>query len=502
MNFQSQVQCGIAAAFFLSTAATLEGVADPESPAGEERFYRIETIPLPPHVVLETGGLCRMPDGRIMIGTRRGEIWAFHKGDWKRFASGLDEVMGLWPTGPDQLAVSQRPEMTRISDTTGDGEADLFETLADQWNYSGHMYEWTFGPVADREGNLYGSLTCWFFPTLHLSRNPYSGWEIPPPAFHRPDHRTAWRGWCFKLTPAGDFIPFATGLRSPNGLGFSPEGDLFISDNQGEYFGACVLHHVTPGAFHGHPVGLLWGAEASANPFDLPLEELNQRRKAPAIIFPFGPMGQSASEPVWDLTEGKFGPFTGQMFIGDQTKSTVMRVALERVDGEYQGACHPFRAGFQSGNNRLLFDADGSLLVGQTDRGWGAIGGKPHGLQRLVWTGEMPFEIHTMRAVPDGFELVFTKPVDEATAHPPEAYAFQHYHYHYYRRYGSPQVEVTPVQPARIEISPDGYKVKLVLPELIRGKVYEIQVRGVRARDGSPLLHDTAYYTLNRLPKS
>jgi hypothetical protein len=472
-----------------------------EAPLREDQFYRIETIPLPAHVVLEVGGICRMPDGRIMIGTRRGEIWAFHNDEWKLFASGLDEVMGLWPIGPNQLAVSQRPEITRIIDTNGDGEADLFETLADQWNYSGHIYEWTFGPVGDAAGNLYGSLTCWFFPTRHLSQNPYSGWEIPPPAFYRPDPRTAWRGWCFKLTPGGEFIPFATGLRSPNGLGFSPEGELFISDNQGEYFGACVLHHVTPGAFLGHPAGLLWESDASANPFSIPLEELDQRRKLPAIIFPFGAMGQSASEPVWDLTEGKFGPFAGQMFIGDQTKSTVMRVTLERVNGEYQGACYPFRAGFQSGNNRLLFDADGTLLVGQTDRGWGAIGGRSHGLQRVKWTGEIPFEAHTMRALPDGFELEFTKPVETGTAQRPEAYAFQHYHYQYYRRYGSPQIDVTPAVPVRVDISSDGLKIKLVLPELASGKIYELQMRGVRARDGSRLLHDRAYYTLNRVPK-
>ena len=61
-----------------------------------------------------------------------------------------------------------------------------------------------------------------------------------------------------------------------------------------------------------------------------------------------------------------------------------MRVALEKVAGQWQGAVFPFRAGFQSGNNRLAFAPDGSLWVGQTDRGWGATGGKEFGLQRLV----------------------------------------------------------------------------------------------------------------------
>src|SRR5207249_9157811 len=137
---------------------------------------------------------------------------------------------------------------------------------------------------------------------------------------------------------------------------------------------------------------------------------------APAVWFPYGRMGQSASEPIWDTTGGKFGPFAGQCFIGDNSKSSVMRVYLEKVNGRYQGACFPFRSGFQCGINRLVFGPDGSLYAGQTNRGWGSVGGKPYGLQRLVYTGVVPFEIHAMKLTRGGFDLNFTKPVDPATA--------------------------------------------------------------------------------------
>ena len=93
-----------------------------------------------------------------------------------------------------------------------------------------------------------------------------------------------------------------------------------------------------------------------------------------------------------------------------------MRVALEKVNGRYQGACFPFRSGFQCGVNRLAFGPDGSLYAGQTNRGWGSLGGKPYGLQRLVYTGVLPFEIHTMKLTKTGFDLTFTKPLDPATA--------------------------------------------------------------------------------------
>ena len=72
----------------------------------------------------------------------------------------------------------------------------------------------------------------------------------------------------------------------------------------------------------------------------------------------------SASGIDCDLSSGKFGPFQKQLFVGDQTHSTVMRVFLEKAKGHYQGACFPFRAGFGSGSLALQFAADGSLYVG------------------------------------------------------------------------------------------------------------------------------------------
>src|SRR5690606_10054746 len=122
-------------------------------------------------------------------------------------------------------------------------------------------------------------------------------------------------------------------------------------------------------------------------------------------------------------------PFENQLFVGDQTTASIARVFLEKVDGEYQGACFPFRLGFQCGVNRMCWGDDGSMFVGMTNRGWGSLGTKPYGLQRLVWTGKVPFEIHEMRARPDGFELTFTRPVDPAIARDPASYSMTSYTY-------------------------------------------------------------------------
>jgi hypothetical protein len=220
----------------------------------------------------------------------------------------------------------------------------------------------------------------------------------------------------------------------------------------------------------------------------------------PCIWFPYGRMGQSASEPVWDTTGGKFGPFAGQCFVGDQTKSMVMRVFLEKVNGRYQGACFPFRGGFQCGINRLAFAPDGSLYAGQTNRGWGSVGGKSYGLERLVYTGVAPFEIHSMRLTKQGFDLTFTQPLAPAAAERAAAYAVQSFTYNYWSTYGSPEVDRRAERVGNVVLSSDRRTVALTVDGLRRGRVYELHLEGIRSAAGAPVLHPEAYYTLNELP--
>jgi hypothetical protein len=456
---------------------------DEDFPGKEAAFYRISSVPIPKDLVLEVGALAFAADGRLVIGTRRGEICFLDtkNNQWSLFASGLHEILGVLVETNGALVVAQRPELTRISDTDGDGKADLFETLTDAFGVSGNYHEYHYGPVRDAAGNYYG--------TLNL------GWE---------DSGVSWvpyRGWAYELTPKGEFIPYAYGLRSPAGIGISPEGDIFVTDNQGDWWGTSPLLHLTRGAFYGHAASLKWLPDyhGPADPRTIPPEQLKAKRKLPAGWFVFGKLGNSPTEPVWDTTHGKFGPFTGQMFVGDQTKSLITRVALEKVAGEFQGAIFPARAGFASGITRMAFAPDGSLYVGGTDRGWGAIGGRPFALQRVVWTGKVPCEILSMKLMEQGFELTFTKPVDKTAASNPANYSFQHYSYHYWRTYGSPQIDPTPVKVREAKVSPDGLRVALALPKLVTEKVYELHLQNIKAEDGSELAHPDAYYTLNRL---
>lgn len=477
-----------------------------QSAAGaESAHYALSTLALPDDCVLEVGGLAFRPDGKLLACTRRGEIWLVHNPlatDPKsvkvtRFASGLHEALGLSVQDNNTVYVAHRPEIAKVTDSDGDGVADVFETVCDKWGVSGDYHEYAFGPARDRKGN--------FFVTLNVG---FSGGH---------QAKAPWRGWCVKVDPkTGSMEPWAYGLRSPNGVNFSPDGDLFYADNQGEWVATNKLHHIQRGKFYGHPAGLRWvpfspfaglvpekvasgmlydgqkGPGANA-PAGMPQHE------PPAIWFPYGRMGRSLSEPIWDTTGGRFGPFAGQCFVGDQGTSVVMRVALEKVNGVYQGACFPFRSGFQSGVNRLAFAPDGSLLAGQTNRGWGSAGGRPYGLQRVAFTGTVPAEIHHITLTKAGFDLTFTKPMDPETA--AKAVPVESYTYVYSSAYGCPETDRRAETVTASRLSDDGLTLSLTVPGLRPGRVYALRPEVIRTSSGERLLHPEAYYTLNQLAR-
>ncbi|HEY1110820.1 MAG TPA: hypothetical protein VGE76_19360, partial [Opitutaceae bacterium] len=173
-----------------------------------------------------------------------------------------------------------------------------------------------------------------------------------------------------------------------------------------------------------------------------------------------------------------------------------------KVDGEYQGAAFRFLEGLQSGPIRLEFLPDGSLLCGETNRGWNSAGTRSYGLERIRWSGTTPFEILSMRVRPDGWVLEFTHPIDAATAKRKESYAGTSYTYTYQRKYGSLEIDPQPVVVTAAEVLPDGKSVRLRCTGMRKGFVHRLATPGIRSRDGTPVANPVAHYTLNRLPSA
>ena len=216
---------------------------------------------------------------------------------------------------------------------------------------------------------------------------------------------------------------------------------------------------------------------------------------------PHGILGTSTSQILVDDTGGRFGPYVGHLLVGDQGQSTINRVFLEKVNGVYQGAAFPFLSGFSSGVLRLAWVNDGSLYVGQTSRGLGVDGGAKFGLERVVWRGDVAFEMKAVRAMPDGFEIEFTKPVAPATAANPANYQITSFIYKYHVVYGSPVVDDRRHRVLGAVVSEDGYRVRLAVENPRRHYIHEMLLTGIRtADDGEPPLNNSAYYTLNEIP--
>ncbi|QKZ11307.1 plastocyanin/azurin family copper-binding protein [Spirosoma sp. KUDC1026] len=472
--------------------------ADPEK---EDDFYKLISLPVPEDIILEVGGMVTLPDGNLAICTRRGEVWMVSnpyiagsaQPTYKRFAYGLHEPLGL--TYRDgAIYVTQRSEITRLRDTDGDGKADSYDKVY-SWPLSGNYHEYSYGPTFLPNGNMLITLN------VGWSNSLGHGVSLAP-----------WRGWTIEVDPQGKMTPFAAGMRSPAGYGMNAAGDYFYTENQGDWVGSGRISQVEKGDFLGNAESLRWtdlpGSPLKIKPQDVPntgeplydVAKNFKALKAPAVWLPHGILGISTSGLLTDNTNGKFGPFDNQLFVGDQGQSILSRVDLEKVKGAYQGVVFPFREGFSSGVLRLVWGHDASMFVGMTSRGWSSTGKELFSLQRVVWTGKMPFEMRTIHAMPDGFEIEFTEPVDQDLAANPETYKVTGFSYKYHSTYGSPVINRANCPIKGVVVSKDGLKARLVVDSLRLGYIHEIKTDGLRSDKGRALLHAVGYYTLNNLP--
>lgn len=459
----------------------------------EREFYPIVSIPLPKDTVIEAGAFAVLPDRRMAVGTRHGEIFLIDGVDapkpipsFHRFATGLDEIFGLtWKD--NAFRVTQSCELTRVSDANGDGVADRFETISDAWGYANY-HEYAFGSKPDADGNQ--------FVALGLSESYHS--------------HALNRGFIMKVAPDGKTTAFASGLRSPGGIGHDEHGALFYVESQGPWNCSCSLKAVSQRSFHGHPASFNWYQHS---PELGPVPELPQsgtriatekdhvKQLVPyAVIFPYIRMGRSITAFNLDRTQGKFGPFENQLFLGDYTQSILMRATTEQVNGVWQGACYPFREGLSTGILNVEFTPGGNLLCGGTNRGWPVRGIKPFALERLEWSGKTPFEINRVTIEPNGFKVTFTKPVEPITGRSPESYSISAFTHPYHAGYGGPEIDKHKPGVQAVSLAADGLSARITLEKLDRGFVYELDLVRLRSRDQEELLHRNAFYTVNEIP--
>jgi len=449
--------------------------------------YIAESLKTPQGVRFHVTGLDLDAKDRPVVCTRLGDVWRLDGTNWTQVATGLHEPCGLLCQPDGSILVSQKPEVTRLVDTDGDGKADRYQTWADEFEYHNNYHEFNHGLVRDSKGNVFGA--------LNLS-------HADPLAFNVGGLGSSGglRGTAYRISPSGAYSTFAWGLRSPAGLGMSPKDELFYTDNQGNWVGTSSLSMVAEGSFHAEPTSLrdhpMFGIDRMATMAD---EDYATFRTIPSVWLPHKEIANSPGNPVWDTNGGAFGVFEGQVFLGDLTQSNLLRIQLEEVGGRYQGVVFPFLDGFDSGNIRIKFDRKGTLWIGQTARGWGAKGDKDFGLQKVTWDGEtVPCEMHTMTLEADGFRVSFTQPM-AAESVSKDALEVSSWWYAYHRQYGSPKIDEQEVVVESVELAEDGLSAFIKFaPEKEKLYFFEWKAKP-KSTSGEPLGNARAYYTLVNL---
>jgi cytochrome c len=427
------------------------------------------------------GGMAFLPDGRLAITTwdAVGAVWLLDgvktgdpsKVTMKRFAAGLAEPLGIAVVGK-RIFVLQKQELTELVDDDGDSVADEYKNLCSDWDVSGNFHEFAFGLV-EKDGWLYFNLAIAIDPGGRSTRPQVPG-----------------RGSTLRVNIAdGKREVVANGLRTPNGIGIGAGGEIFVTDNQGDWLPSSKLLHLEKGAFFGSRSVLLEKAAALAV-------------TPPVLWMPQNEIGNSPGNPA--LIPSGWGPYSGQMCHGDVTHGGVKRDVVEVVDGVWQGCVLDWTQGLEGGVNRIVFGPDNALYVGciGSTGNWGQEGRSRFGLQRVTFGGKVPFEILGMSARSDGFDVELTNPIAPGVGWESENWSVVQWRYVPTDEYGGPKVDEETLKVRSVSIAADRKHVFLEIEGLKQDHVVALHVIGpIVDESGAPLWSTQAWYTLNRIPK-
>lgn len=428
----------------------------------------------PPDFERPIGDLAFLSDGRLAVTTwdADGAVYVFDgvldedpdDVTATRIADGLYEALGIAEVD-GELYVLQKWELTRLRDANGDGTMDTFDAMLDDWTATADFHEWTYG-LPYRDGHFY------FNTNMPLGGAPY----------------TRDRGKTLRVSTADwTFEPIAHGYRSPNGIGFGVDGEIFTSDNEGEWVPTNKVMHVPEGEyrFFGHR-GLLDESQA------------HLKEQPPVVWLPHNEIGNSPTQPLL-FEVGPYGP--QHMVLGDIHHGGLKRIFVEKVDGEYQGAIFRFTQGLDAGINRMAWGPDGHLyLAGLGGKGDFSHEGQCCGLQRFAYNGQPVFEMRAVRAKANGMEIAFSEPLRAGDGLYTSDYEVQQYGYEATEEYGAGKADLENLKVASVAVSEDRTRVFLELEGMKEGRVVYLKLPPFRSVHGRPLWSGEAWYTLNNLP--
>lgn len=426
----------------------------------------------------KVGGMAFLEDGRMVVSTWEptGSVYILsnleqdnpEKIQVKRVAKGLAEPLGVAVVDGD-IYVLQKQELTRLVDNNGDEVADEYHTVSNKWLVSSNFHEFNFGLIY-RDGYFYGNLSTGILPGGASAK------------------QVADRGKTIKISKKDGSVEFLTsGLRTPNGIGFGYNDEIFVSDNQGDWLPASKIVHIQKGAWYGSRSVDFEGTEG-------------MKETLPVVWLPQDEIGNSPSQPG----VLKHGIYKGHMIHGEVTHGGLKRVFVEEVDGKLQGALFRFTQGMEAGVNRIAWDNnDKHLYVGGIGNpgNWQHSGTQWYGLERLTFNKKSTFEMLAVRAKSNGVEIEMTEAIDAAYGNSAADYQVKQWYYKPTENYGGPKIDEKSLPIKSVNISKDRKKVFLELDGMKAGHVVYIRLAGTFISNKNQELWSTeCWYTMNNIP--
>lgn len=374
-------------------------------------------------------GMDFFKDGkRAALCTHDGDIWIvsgidedLDKLEWRRFASGQYETLGLVIVN-DVIYTSGRDQLTRYYDFNKDGEADYYENFNNQVMSTRGFHEFLFDLQTDAKGNFY-------FAKANPVNAGGGGFGNQKASLGN-GTVCSHSGCFFKVSKDGKkFEIISRGYRAPNGIGVRADGQLTASDNEGTWVPTTPITWVTkPGHFAGV------------------INDLTPKELADSFVPPLCWLAKSYDNSgggqIW-VTSDKWGPYKGELLHESYGQSSLFLVMKEPIgDGRMQGGVVKFPLKFTSSVMRAKFHKqDGQLYVCGLSE-WQSNAAKITGFDRVRFTGKPVYSVRGLKVVKGGVELTFTQPLDRATATDVQNVSGKRWNYARTSNYGSPEFSV------------------------------------------------------------
>ncbi|MEQ1826575.1 MAG: DUF6797 domain-containing protein [Pirellula sp.] len=461
----------------------------------QQGAYALDTITIPnstpSNTWFRTTALDFLSDGRMVVATHGGDMWVVSgvndsllQLQWKRFAAGLYEPMGVKVVN-DQIYVICKDRIVRLHDRDGNGEADYYENFSDETDISFNFHAFNFDLQTDDVGNFY-----------YAKGGNGSDMALP--------------GAVIQVSADGlRQQAFSTGFRAPNGMGTLPGGLITCSDNQGHWMPASKISLLKRGGFYGwcqtYDGKDRWAPDGGR--IDVKKVVPPSTFDQPIIWMPQD-FDNSSGGQIW-VDDARWGPLSGRLLHTSFGKGWLSYLMVQQVDDIHQAAIIKLPFDFRTGIMRgRINPRDGQLYVTglQGWNGGGRIGLLDQGIQRLRYTGKPMAFVSDCRVESDGLRLNFSFELDIDSVMQPDAFDAKHWNYKWQASYGSDmyspstgKVGVDSLTLEKAQLNSDRRSIKLTFRELQPVDQLQLQMR-LKSTSGEPF-HEEVYWTIHRVPK-